>query len=104
MKKNIKDPKPEPPAKILEIGVYPPPFCGWGTRLYFVRRALDKAGHRCIPLNIGTNRKIPSDEYECVRNGWEYVCKIVRYLSRGYVIHMHANGSAPKGFILCYTY
>ena len=88
------------PVKILEIGVYPPPFCGWGTRLYFVRKALEDAGHSCVPLNLGENRCIPSDDYECVRSGWEYIRKICRYLSRGYVIHMHANGSSRKGFVL----
>ena len=100
MKNNIEDPKLIRPVKILEIGVYPPPFCGWGTRLYFVRHALDEAGHQCVPLNLGENRRIPSEEYECVRSGWEYVRKICRYLSRGYVIHMHANGSSLKGFLL----
>ena len=100
MKNNIEDPKIAQPVKILEIGVYPPPFCGWGTRLYFVRKALDEAGHQCVPLNLGENRRVPSDEYECVRSGWEYVRKICRYLRLGYVIHMHANGSSPKGFLL----
>tara|TARA_Y100001933_G_scaffold265095_1_gene335315 strand:- start:1266 stop:2420 length:1155 start_codon:yes stop_codon:yes gene_type:complete len=98
--KNIVDSEPDQPAKILEIGVYPPPFCGWGTRLYFVRLALHESGHQCVTLNIGKNRKIPSDEYECVRSGWEYVRKIVRYLARGYVVHMHVNGSSLKGFVL----
>ena len=73
MKNNIEDPKLVRQVKILEIGVYPPPFCGWGTRLYFVRQALDEAGHQCVPLNLGENRRIPSDEYECVRSGWERV-------------------------------
>lgn len=88
------------PVKILEIGCYPPPFCGWATRLYFVRKSLEEDGHSCVPLNLGENRAIPSEEYECVRGGWEYIRKICHYLRRGYVIHMHANGSSPKGFIL----
>lgn len=87
-------------ARILEIGCYPPPFCGWATRLYFVRKELLFAGHLCTPLNLGEGRKIPSDEYECVRNGWEYIHKILLYLARGYVVHMHLNGSSIKGFVL----
>ena len=88
------------PVKILEIGCYPPPFCGWATRLYFVRKSLEDAGHSCVPLNLGENRSVPSEEYECVRSGWEYIRTICHYLRRGYVVHMHANGSSPKGFIL----
>ena len=100
MKKNIENREPDQPVKILEIGCYPPPFCGWATRLYFVRKSLEETGHACVPLNLGENRLVPSEEYECVRSGWEYIRKICHYLRRGYVVHMHANGSSPKGFIL----
>lgn len=91
----------EPVAKILEIVPYPPPFTGWATRAYFVHKALQQMGHQCVVLNMGNNRKIPSNEYECVRSGWEYVRKILVYLSRGYTLHLHANGGSPKGFFLC---
>jgi glycosyltransferase involved in cell wall biosynthesis len=69
-------------------------------RLWVVRRGLEDAGHICVPLNIGINRKIRSSEYECVRNGWEYLSKLIRYSRRGYVVHKHTNGDSLKGFIL----
>jgi glycosyltransferase involved in cell wall biosynthesis len=87
-------------AKILEIGPYPPPYNGWSTRIWVVKTGLEQAGHICVPLNLGENRKTPSPDYECVCSGWEYLRKLVRYALRGYVYHIHTNGDSLKGFFL----
>ena len=87
-------------AKILEIGPYPPPYDGWSMRLWVVRTGVEEAGHDCVPLNLGINRKTPSDDYECVRSGWEYLRKLVAYGCRGYTFHKHTNGDSLKGFCL----
>jgi glycosyltransferase involved in cell wall biosynthesis len=87
-------------AKIIEIGPYPPPRAGWSIRIGFVRERLEELGHDCQALNIGKNRKIPSDRYITVRSGIDYLFKTFRYAARGYTIHMHTNGDGPLGFLL----
>ena len=87
-------------AKVLEIGPYPPPYNGWSARIWVLKAGLEKAGHTCVALNLGEHRRIPSADYECVRSGWEYLCKLVRYARRGYVFHVHTNGDSRKGFLI----
>ena len=89
------------PAKILEIGPYPPPRAGWALRIQFVRQRIEGMGHRCPVLNIGKNRKIPDSQYTTVRNALDYVMKVTWYSLRGYRIHMHTNGDVwPTGWAL----
>lgn len=87
-------------ARILEITSYPPPRAGWGIRVEFLKKGLEAEGHRCVVLNIGTSRAIPSTEYETVLSGSDFVQKVWRYARQGYVVHAHANGDAPKGLLL----
>jgi glycosyltransferase involved in cell wall biosynthesis len=87
-------------AQILEVTSYPPPRAGWGIRVEFLKKALEVEGHRCVILNIGTSRMIPSDEYETVLSGSDFVRKVWRYSRRGFVVHAHANGDALKGLAL----
>ena len=42
----------------------------------FLKRQLEAEGHRCVVLNIGTSRRIPSTEYETVLGAWDYVRKL----------------------------
>jgi glycosyltransferase involved in cell wall biosynthesis len=88
------------PAKILQISSYPPPRAGWGVRVQFLKKHLEAHGHECVVLNIGTNRAVPSDEYETVLGGLDYVRKLWRFSRRGFVAHVHVNGASPKGFVL----
>jgi glycosyltransferase involved in cell wall biosynthesis len=87
-------------ARILEITSYPPPRAGWGVRVEYVKKQLEADGHECVVLNLGQARKIPSPEYETVLDGWDFVRKVWRYSSRGFLVHMHGNGDSPKGFVL----
>jgi glycosyltransferase involved in cell wall biosynthesis len=88
------------PVEILEVTSYPPPRAGWGIRVEFLKKALEQEGHRCVVLNIGTSRLIPSSEYETVVSGVDFVRKVWRYSRRGFVVHAHANGDALKGLVL----
>lgn len=87
-------------SRILEVTSYPPPRAGWGIRVEFLKKRLEREGHRCIVLNIGTSRRIPSDEYETVLGGADFLGKLWRYCRDGYTVHAHANGDALKGVAL----
>lgn len=91
------------PRKILQITSYPPPSAGWGMRVQFLKRRLEADGHRCVVLNIGTSRRIPSDEYQTIMSGLDYLRKVWRYSAAGYVAHVHVNGASAKGFLLAIT-
>ena len=86
--------------RILEVSSYPPPRAGWGIRVEFLKKRLEADGHRCVVLNIGTSRAIPSSEYEMVLGGLDFVRKVWRYSRQGFVVHAHANGDALKGTLL----
>lgn len=88
------------PAQILEITSYPPPRAGWGIRVEYLKARLEQEGHRCVVLNIGTSRNIPSDQYETVLGGRDFVEKVWRFTGQGYTVHAHANGDAIKGTLL----
>jgi glycosyltransferase involved in cell wall biosynthesis len=45
--------------------------------------------------------KTKSDHYIDVQNGLDYLVKLVRYRFCGYHFHIHTNGQAVKGPILC---
>jgi glycosyltransferase involved in cell wall biosynthesis len=93
----------ETPARILEVTSYPPPRAGWGIRVEFLKKRLQREGHECVVLNIGTSRRIPSPEYETVMSGVDFVRKVWRYSRRGFVVHAHANGDSPTGLMLALT-
>jgi len=86
--------------KILQISSYPPPRAGWAVRVEFLKRQLEAEGHECVVLNIGTSRCIPSDEYETVMSGTDYLRKVWRFCSRGFLPHVHVNGATLKGLVL----
>ena len=86
--------------KILQISSYPPPRAGWAVRVEFLKRQLEAEGHECVVLNIGTSRHIPSDEYETVLGGGDYVRKVWRFCGAGFLPHVHVNGSTLKGLVL----
>lgn len=89
-----------PRRKILQISSYPPPRAGWAVRVEFLKRQLLAEGHDCVVLNIGTSRMIPSPEYETVMSGADYVRKVWRFCARGFLPHVHVNGSTKKGLVL----
>jgi glycosyltransferase involved in cell wall biosynthesis len=86
-------------AKVLEVCAYPPPRAGWSMRAEVVTKALRAAGHDCIALNTGSNRRVPSPEYETVMDPWDFVRKLWRFSRAGYTIHAHMNGDSAMGFV-----
>jgi glycosyltransferase involved in cell wall biosynthesis len=88
------------PVRILEVTSYPPPRAGWGIRVQFLKKRLERDGHECVVLNTGTSRRIPSPEYETVLSAVDFVRKVWRYSRKGFLVHAHANGDAVKGMLL----
>ena len=86
--------------RILQISSYPPPRAGWGIRVQYLKQELERAGHECVVLNIGSSRRIPSPEYETVLHGLDYVRKVWRFSRRGFAAHVHVNGKTYKGLVL----
>lgn len=91
------------PARILEVASYPPPRSGWSVRVEFLKKGIEAAGHRCVVLNVGPSRAIPSTEYDSVLGGADLVRKLWRYSAQGFVVHAHTNGDSLKGALLALT-
>jgi glycosyltransferase involved in cell wall biosynthesis len=68
-----------------------------------LRRELESRGWDCQVMNLNENRKVPSNEYIDVQNGWDYVRKVLRLIRRGYAVHVRVNGETKKGFLLALT-
>jgi glycosyltransferase involved in cell wall biosynthesis len=88
------------PAKVLQIGNYPPPMCGWAIQLKLVTEELRRRGHLCEVLKINEGRQVKSPEYVDVQDGPDYLMKIWGYALRGYVLNVHVNGMSRKGYWL----
>jgi glycosyltransferase involved in cell wall biosynthesis len=88
------------PARVLQIGNYPPPMCGWAIQLKLVTEELRRRGHVCEVLKINEGRQVKSAEYVDVQSGLDYLQKIWRYALRGYHLNVHVNGMSKKGYWL----
>lgn len=86
--------------KILQIGNYPPPACGWAVQTKLLTEEIRRRGHVCQVLNINESRKIKSAEYVDVQNGLDYVRKLWRYALGGYRFQMNVNGQSKPGYVL----
>jgi len=87
-------------TKILQIGNYPPPMCGWAMQTKLVTDELRRRGHLCAVLKINENRKIKDAAYVDVQGGFDYAFKVMRYALAGYRLNVHLNGQSAKGYIL----
>jgi len=70
------------PVKVLVIGNYPPPMCGWAIQTYLVTVELRRRGQVCDVLKINENRMVKSPDYVDVQDGWDYLKKIVGFTLR----------------------
>ena len=86
--------------KILHIGNYPPPLCGWAIHLKLVVDEMRRRGYSCEILKINENREVPSPDYVDVQGGLDYFLKLWRYALRGYRLSMHVNGQSKPGYLL----
>jgi glycosyltransferase involved in cell wall biosynthesis len=86
--------------KILQIGNYPPPMCGWAIQTKHVTDELRRRGHVCQVLKINENRRVKDPAYIDVQGGFDYVVKVLRYALAGYRLNVHVNGQSKPGYIL----
>lgn len=87
-------------TRVLEIGNYPPPRCGWSVRTAFLVERLRETGARCEVLNIGPSRRQVRPGCIDVQGPFDYLRKLLRFAGRGYRFHVHTNGDSWKGFLV----
>jgi peptidoglycan/xylan/chitin deacetylase (PgdA/CDA1 family)/glycosyltransferase involved in cell wall biosynthesis len=88
-------------TRILEIGNYPPPLCGWAMNTKFVAEQIRERGATCDVLNINPeSRRMKGQTFVDVQNGRDYLGKLLRFAACGYRFHTHVNAESPKGFLL----
>src|ERR1700687_3998469 len=97
--RGTKNAKIKQMTKILEIGNYPPPMCGWAIQTTLLEEELKRRNHTCRVLKINEGRQTKSPDYVDVQNGFDYLAKLLRFLFQGYHFHMHVNGGSPKGYM-----
>jgi glycosyltransferase involved in cell wall biosynthesis len=88
------------PVKILQIGNYPPPMCGWAIQTKLVTEELRRRGQVCEVLKINENRQVNDPAYVDVQSGPDYLYKVVRYALSGYRLNIHLNGQSKTGYWL----
>jgi len=86
--------------KILQIGNYPPPMCGWAVQTVLLNKELRRRGHISEVLNVNESRKKKSSQYVDVQNGFDFVWKVLWFSARGYHIHAHLNAESLKLYLL----
>lgn len=94
------DRQPPNAIKILQIGNYPPPACGWAVQTKLLKEEIRRRGHICEVLNINESRKIKSTEYIDVQNGIDYIYKLWRFALKGFRFQVNVNGQSKPGYIL----
>lgn len=92
--------KKMPAVKILQIGNYPPPFCGWAIQTKLLVEEIRKRGHICEVLNLNESRRKKSNEYVDVQNAFDYLQKVIRFALKGYRFQVHVNGQSKPGYLL----
>jgi glycosyltransferase involved in cell wall biosynthesis len=65
-----------------------------------LRKELEARGWDCQVMNLNENRKVKSPEYIDVQDGWDYFRKVLRWVRRGYAVHVRVNGDTKKGYLL----
>jgi glycosyltransferase involved in cell wall biosynthesis len=86
--------------KILQIGNWPPPLCGWAMGLVALRRELESRGWHCPVMNLNENRRVLNPECIDVQNGWDYLRKVWSHVWRGYAVQIRVNAESKKGYLL----
>jgi glycosyltransferase involved in cell wall biosynthesis len=87
-------------SKILQIGNYPPPACGWAIQTKLLVEELRRRGVVCQVLKINEGRRQKSEEYTDVQNGFDYLWKLLRFALAGYRFQVHVNGQSTAGYLL----
>jgi glycosyltransferase involved in cell wall biosynthesis len=90
-------------TKILQIGNYPPPVCGWAIQTKLLVEEIRRRGNVCEVLNLNEGHARKSTEYVDVQNAFDYLYKLIRFAAKGYRFQMHVNGQSRTGYILALT-
>jgi glycosyltransferase involved in cell wall biosynthesis len=86
--------------RVLQIGNFPPPVCGWSMHTEVLHRELLRRGAKSRVLDIGPGRTIGGRECIPGDSTWAVVRTVVSHAARGYRMHAHVNGDSWKGFLL----
>jgi glycosyltransferase involved in cell wall biosynthesis len=86
--------------KILQIGNWPPPMCGWAMGLVALRKELEGRGWDCQVMNVNEKRRVRNPACIDVQDGWDYLRKVWWHVRRGFAVHVRVNGESKKGYIL----
>ncbi|MBI3406098.1 MAG: glycosyltransferase [Acidobacteria bacterium] len=89
-----------PSARILQIGNYPPPVCGWSIHTQLVERELAGRGADSRVMDIGPARRIAGRGCIPTYSGLDYFAKLLLYRARSFTFHVHVNGDSWKGYTL----
>jgi len=84
--------------RILQIGNFPPPVCGWAIHTEVLDRELNRRGVDARVMDIGPGRAIPGRDCIPVLGGFDYARKLLALRMRGFKFHMHVNGDSWKGY------
>lgn len=90
----------KPRVKILQMGNFPPPMCGWAMITYHTHKALLDRGADALVLDIGPDKRVRREGCIPLFNIFDYVWKILKYRARGYTFFIHVNGDTWKGYTL----
>jgi len=88
------------PCKVLQIGNYPPPVCGWSIQTKLLVEEIRRRGNVCEVLNLSENRRQKSADYVDVQNILDYLYKVIMFAVRGYRFQVHVNGQSKPGYVL----
>jgi len=86
--------------KVLIVGNYPPPMCGWAMQTFLVVAELRRRGDVCDVLKINEGRRTRTPDYVDVQGGWDFARKVIRFTLGGYHVNVHVNGTSRKGYAL----
>ncbi|MBI1749151.1 MAG: glycosyltransferase [Acidobacteria bacterium] len=90
----------QPVARVLQIGNFPPPVCGWSLHTQIVQQALEQRGANSRVMDIGPGRCVEGRGCDTVKSGFDYAKKLLRYRLRGFTFQVHVNGDSWKGYVL----
>ncbi len=86
-------------TKVLLIGPYPPPYGGQSVHVQNLQERLLGAGHSCVVLNTGAERKKTIPGCVRIKNIVDFGIKSVYYAARGFRMHVHLNAGSIRSLL-----
>lgn len=88
--------------KVLLVGDYPPPYGGIATHIVSLDEGLRNIEIETQVLDIGSNRKVTRPNCLPTKGYVDYVKKVIFFLRKGYLVHLHTNGHNTKSWFLVF--